>query len=78
VPAAVPLWRRERCGRGARAAVVPYLAYARKDRRTKLRDPITTRYIAQIFEAVGVDAVVTADVHNPAVYENSQDRQGEP
>jgi ribose-phosphate pyrophosphokinase len=52
-------------------AVVPYLAYARKDRRTKPRDPVTTRYIAQIFEAVGVDAIVTADVHNPAAYENS-------
>lgn len=52
-------------------AVVPYLAYARKDRRTKPRDPITTRYIAQMFEAAGVDAIVTADVHNPAAYENS-------
>ena len=27
-------------------ALVPYLAYARKDRRTKPRDPVTTRYVA--------------------------------
>jgi ribose-phosphate pyrophosphokinase len=52
-------------------AVVPYLAYARKDRRTQLRDPITTRYIAQLIEAVGVDRVVTVDVHNLAAFENA-------
>ena len=37
-------------------AVVPYLCYARKDRRTKLNDPVTTRYVAGLFEAVGTDA----------------------
>lgn len=52
-------------------AVVPYLCYARKDRRTKPRDPVTTRYIAALFEAVGVDRVLTMDVHNPAAYENA-------
>ena len=34
-------------------AVVPYLCYARKDRRTKPNDPVTTRYIAAMFEAIG-------------------------
>lgn len=52
-------------------AVVPYLAYMRKDRRTKPRDPITTRYVAAIFEAVGLDAIVTLDVHNVAAFENA-------
>jgi len=52
-------------------AVVPYLAYARKDRRTKPRDPVTSRYVAQLFEAVGTDAVVTLEVHNPAAFENA-------
>lgn len=51
--------------------VAPYLAFARKDRRTKLRDPITTRYIAAMLEAVGLDMIVTADVHNLAAYENA-------
>src|SRR6516164_2570668 len=37
-------------------AVVPYLCYARKDRRTKPSDPVTTRYIAGMFEAVGTDS----------------------
>jgi ribose-phosphate pyrophosphokinase len=52
-------------------AVVPYLAYARKDRKTKTRDPVTTRYVAQLFEAVGTDCVVTMDVHNLAAYQNA-------
>jgi ribose-phosphate pyrophosphokinase len=52
-------------------AVVPYLCYARKDRRTKSNDPVATRYVAALFEAVGTDAVVTLDVHNPVAYENA-------
>jgi ribose-phosphate pyrophosphokinase len=52
-------------------AVVPYLCYARKDRRTKLNDPVTTRYIGGLFEAVGTDAVVTFEVHNPVAFENA-------
>lgn len=52
-------------------AVVPYLAYARKDRRTKPHDPVTTRYVAQLLEAVGTDAVMTLDVHNIVALENA-------
>lgn len=51
--------------------IAPYLCYARKDRRTKARDPVTTRYVASLFETVGVDRFVTVDVHNPAAYENA-------
>jgi ribose-phosphate pyrophosphokinase len=56
---------------GRVTAVVPYLAYARKDRKTKTRDPVTTRYVAQMFEAVGTDCVVTLDVHNLAAFQNA-------
>jgi len=52
-------------------AVVPFLCYSRKDRRTKPRDPVTTRYVAAMFEAVGVDAVVTLEVHDEAAFENA-------
>ena len=52
-------------------ALVPYLCYARKDRKTKPRDPVTTRYVAALFEAVGTDRVVTIDVHNVAAYQNA-------
>ena len=51
--------------------VAPYLAYARKDRRTKARDPVSTQYLAQMIESVGIDEVVVADVHNPAAFENA-------
>ncbi len=51
--------------------VAPYLAYARKDRRTKPHDPVATRYVAQLFEAVGTDAVVTLEAHNEAAFENA-------
>ena len=52
-------------------AVIPYLAYARKDRQTKSRDPVTTRYIAQLLEAVGTDCVVTLEVHNIVAFQNA-------
>jgi ribose-phosphate pyrophosphokinase len=52
-------------------AVAPYLCYARKDRRTKPNDPVTTRYVASMFEAVGTDVVVTLEAHNPAAFENA-------
>lgn len=52
-------------------AVAPYLCYARKDRRTKPNDPITTRYVATMFEAVRVDRMITLEVHNLAAFENA-------
>ena len=58
---------------GARSVSVaaPYLCHARKDRRTKSRDPITIRYVGQFFEAMGVARLLTAEVHNPAAFENA-------
>ena len=56
---------------GQVTAIVPYLGYARKDRKTKFRDPVITRYVAQLFEAVGTDRVVTLDVHNLAAFQNA-------
>lgn len=52
-------------------AVVPYLCYARKDRKTQTRDPVTTRYVATLFEAVGTDRLVTLDVHNLVAFQNA-------
>jgi ribose-phosphate pyrophosphokinase len=52
-------------------AVVPYLCYARKDKKSKPRDPVTTRYVAGLFEAMGVDRVVTLDTHNLAAFQNA-------
>jgi ribose-phosphate pyrophosphokinase len=52
-------------------ALAPYLAYSRKDRQTKTRDPVTTQYVARLFEASGADCVVTLDVHNIAAFQNA-------
>jgi ribose-phosphate pyrophosphokinase len=52
-------------------AVAPYLAYARKDQKSQPRDPVATRYVAAMFEAIGTDAVVTMDVHNLAAFQNA-------
>jgi ribose-phosphate pyrophosphokinase len=52
-------------------AVIPYLCYARKERKTQSRDPVTTRYLASMIEAVGTDRVVALDVHNVAAFQNA-------
>ena len=51
--------------------VLPYFAYSRKDRKTKPRDPLTLRYLAAMFEAVGADRMLTLDVHNLAAWQNA-------
>lgn len=58
-------------GAAAVTAVVPYLCYARKDRRTKPQDPVTMRYVAELFDAMGTAALVSLEVHNPVAFENA-------
>jgi len=52
-------------------AIAPYLAYARKDRRTKPHDPLGLRYLAQLFEAVATDALIVLEAHNVAAFQNA-------
>jgi ribose-phosphate pyrophosphokinase len=47
------------------AAVVPYLCYARADKRHGRREPITGRVTADLMEAVGIEHVITLDLHTP-------------
>ncbi len=51
--------------------IMPYLCYARKERKTQPRDPVTSRYVAMLIESAGVDTVVTLDVHSLAAYQNA-------
>jgi len=52
-------------------AVVPYLAYARKDRITKPFDPLSLRHVAQCFEAVGTHCIIVLEAHNVAAFQNA-------
>lgn len=52
-------------------ALVPYLAYARKDRQTKPFDPLGQRYVAQMAESVGIDRIVVLEAHNVAALQNA-------
>lgn len=48
-------------------AVVPYLAYARHDRRETGREPLGARLVADMIQVAGVDRLVAMDLHSPAV-----------
>lgn len=52
-------------------AVLPYLCYARKDRRTQPYDPVTSRYVASLFEAMTTDRIMAVEVHNVAAFDNA-------
>lgn len=46
-------------------AVMPYYGYARQDRKAKARDPITSKLVANMIVAAGIDRVITMDLHAP-------------
>jgi ribose-phosphate pyrophosphokinase len=48
---------------GRVTAVVPYLAYARSDKKDKPRVPITARLVADMIEIAGADRYMTLDLH---------------
>ena len=48
---------------GRITAVVPYLTYARSDKKDQPRVPITARLIADIIEVAGADRYMTLDLH---------------
>lgn len=53
----------KRASAGRITAVIPYFGYARQDRKTKPRDPISAKLVADILTQSGIDHVVTADIH---------------
>lgn len=44
-------------------AVVPYYAYARQDRKTRGREPISAKLVANLLQTAGIGRVVTVDLH---------------
>lgn len=48
-------------------AVIPYFGYARQDRKSKARDPISAKLVADLITTAGADRVLTMDLHAPQI-----------
>ena len=46
-------------------AIMPYFGYARSDKRDRQRVPVAASMVADLLQAVGINHVVTVDVHTP-------------
>jgi ribose-phosphate pyrophosphokinase len=48
-------------------AVIPYFGYARADKRVCRREPVTARMVADVLQTVGIEHVVTLDLHTAQI-----------
>ncbi len=53
----------KRASAGRITAVIPYFGYARQDRKSKSRDPISAKLVADLITAAGADRILTMDLH---------------
>jgi len=57
----------KRASAGRITAVIPYFGYARQDRKTKPRDPISAKLVANLISTAGADRVLTMDLHTSQI-----------
>ena len=53
----------KRASAGRITAVIPYMGYARQDRKAKARDPISAKLMADLLTVAGADRILTMDLH---------------
>jgi len=57
----------KRASAGRITAVIPYFGYARQDRKSKARDPISAKLCADLITTAGADRVLTMDLHSAQI-----------
>ncbi len=53
----------KRCSANTVNVIMPYFAYSRQDKKSAPREPISARLIADLLEAVGLNRLITMDLH---------------
>ncbi len=56
-----------RASAGRITAVVPYMAYAKQEKKKKGHEPITAKLVANLIATAGADRILTVDLHTPAI-----------
>jgi ribose-phosphate pyrophosphokinase len=56
-----------RASSGRITAVVPYVAYAKQEKKKRGHEPITAKLVANLITTAGADRLLTVDLHTPAI-----------
>jgi len=56
-----------RASAGRITAVVPYMAYAKQEKKKQGHEPITAKLVANLITTAGADRLLTVDLHTPAI-----------